>query len=611
MRDRLEDFYEQELFFIRRMAAEFARDRPRIADRLYLKPGQQESGDPHVERLIESFAFLAARIQLKLEDEFPELTDALLGLLYPHYLAPIPSRAIAQFEMDPSQGKPTDGYTIKRGSQLRSREVQGLPCRFRTVYPVTLWPVELTTTYLTAPFGSAARLPASTANAKAMLRLELKLDPSLAWKAMNLDDLRVFLFGDDRTTHQLYELIFNHCTGVFVQEPGGAVGSMLPPDRIQEVGFGRDEGLLPYEPRSFLGYRLLTELFAFPQKFLFADIKGLKAVTASATSPRIDICILLDKADPSLESRVDKDTLRLGCTPIINLFDHPAEPIRLTHARTEYHVVPDNRHGRAFEVYSINSITSTNANTGEITEYDPFFACRHGSTKDASATYWYSKRVPSTLKNDPGTETWISLVNLNFDPSRPADEVLSVSTTCSNRDLPEKLETSGGESWGFELEGQSPLKRIVPLILPTSALRVPFGELRWRLISHLALNHLSITDGDAGADTLRELLTLYDYSGSRTVAQQIAGIESVTSRRKTARITEGQTIGFCRGVEIDLSFDPDKYQGTGPYLMASVLEKFVGLYATMNSFTRLRTKMRNSDEPFKVWPYRVGEQTIV
>ena len=611
MRDRLEEFYEHELFFIRRMAAEFARDRPRIADRLYLKPGQQESGDPHVERLIESFAFLTARVRLKLEDEFPELTEALLGLLYPHYLAPIPSRAIAQFALDPAQGKPTDGFTIKRGSRLMSREIQGIPCRFRTAYPVTLWPVELMTTYMTAPFGSAARLPAAAANTKAMVRLELTLDPSLPWKAVNLDELRVFLHGDERTTHQLYELIFNHCTGVFVQEPGGKVNALLPADVVKEVGFGREEGLLPYEPRSFLGYRLLTELFAFPQKFLFADITGLKAVASRATSQRIDVCLLLDKADPTLESRVDRDTLRLGCTPIVNLFHHSAEPIRLTHAQTEYHVVPDNRHGRSYEIYSVDGITSTNVNTGEITEYHPFFACRHGREKESPTTYWYSKRVPSTLKNDPGTEVWISLVNLNFDPSHPADEVLSISTTCSNRDLPEKLGTSGGESWSFQLEGQAPIKRVEPLVLPTSTRRVPFGELRWRLISHLALNHLSITDGESGANTLRELLKLYDYNNDRATSQQIAGIDSITSRRKTARITDGPAIGFCRGVEIDLAFDPEKYQGTGPYLMASVLEKFVGLYATMNSFTRLRTHMRNAAEPFKVWPYRVGEQTIV
>ena len=611
MRDRLEEFYEQELFFIRRMAAEFARDRPKIADRLALGPDTRESSDPHVERLIESFAFLTARVRLKLEDEFPELTTSLLGLLYPHYLAPIPSMSIAQFTFDPSQGKLTDGFTIPRDSRLISREVRGVPCRFRTAYPVTLWPLELTTKYLTAPFGSGVKLPPGLTQVEAMLRLELRTTGGVPWPVLNLDQLRVFLGGDEKTTHQLYELIFNNCAGVFVQESGGAAATVLPADSIHEVGFGRDEGLLPYDARSFLGYRLLTEYFAFPQKFLFADFTGLRAVTARAATPKIDLCILLKKADRTLESRVDRDVMRLGCAPIVNLFSHHSEPIRLTQTQTEYHVIPDVRHRRNYEVHSIDAVTSTDLNSGATTEYQPFFACRHGRAVDLAPTYWHSKRVPSAIKNDRGTEVWLSLVDLNFNPSLPPTEVLSLATTCSNRDLPGELRSSGGESWGFQLEGQAPINRIDPLVPPTLPCRLAEGELRWRLISHLALNHFSITDGEAGADALRELLKLYDYNNTRATTQQIAGIDSITSRRKTARITGGPAVGFCRGIELEITFDPEKYAGVGAFLLASVLDKFVGLYASINSFTRLSTRMSNMPEPFKVWPYRVGDQTIV
>lgn len=611
MRDRLEEFYEHELYFIRRMAADFARDRPKIADRLALGPEIRESSDPHVERLIESFAFLTARVRLKLEDEFPELTSSLLGLLYPHYLAPIPSLSIAQFMLDPSQGKLTDGFTIPRDSRMISREVRGVPCRFRTAYPVTLWPVELTTRYMTAPFGSGIKLPAGLSNVEAMLRVELRTQGGLPWAALNLDQLRVFLGGDERTTHLLYELIFNNCAGVFIQEASGSASAVLPADSIHEVGFGRDEGLLPYDARSFLGYRLLTEYFAFPQKFLFADFTGLRAVTSRVTSQKIDLCILLKKADRTLEARVESDVFRLGCTPIVNLFSQHAEPIRLTQTQTEYHVIADVRHRHEYEVYSVDGVTSTNLSNGAITDYLPFFACRHGRTNNLSPTYWYSKRVPSTIKNDRGTEVWMSLVDINFDPNLPPTEVLSISTTCSNRDLPGELRTSGGESWGFQLEGQAPIKRIDPIVPPTLPCRLAEGELRWRLISHLALNHFSITDGEAGADALRELLKLYDYSNTRATTQQISGIDSITSRRKTARITGGSAVGFCRGIELEITFDPEKFAGVGAFLLASVLDKFSGLYASINSFTRLSTRLRNASEPFKVWPYRVGDQTII
>ncbi len=611
MRDRLEQFYEQELFAIRRLAGEFARDRPKIADRLAVEARSGESADPHVERLIESFAFLTARVRLKIEDEFPELTEALLGLLYPHYLAPIPSCSIAQFQLDPSQ-QLTDGFTIPRHSRLISREVQGVPCRFQTAYPVTLWPLELSSVYQTAPFGSTVKLPPGLSNVEAMVRLELKLSGSIPWSALNLDTVRVFLRGDEKTVHQLYELLFQQCAGVYVTETGtgAATGTLLPTSTIQEVGFGRDDGLVPADPRSFPGYRLLTEYFTFPQKFFFVDITGLKAALSRCRQPRVDLCVLLKKADRTLESRVEKETLRLGCAPIVNLFPHPAEPIRLTHMQTEYHVLPDLRHRRSYEVYSINSVTSTNINNGAITEYEPFFACRHGLPSNHRPTYWCANRSPSPIKNDQGTEIWLSLVDLNFQPSLPAADVLSISTTCTNRDLPSELRTSGGESWGFQLEAQAPLRQIIPIVSPTTAFRLPWGELRWRLLSHLALNHFSIVEGDVGADAFRELLKLYDYANTRASAQQIAGVQSISSRRKTARVGGGPVAGFCRGLEIEIQFDPEKYAGTGVYLLASVLDKFLPMYASVNSFTRLVTRFSQSPEPFKVWPYRVGEQML-
>ncbi|HVJ66524.1 MAG TPA: type VI secretion system baseplate subunit TssF, partial [Caulifigura sp.] len=514
MRDRLEQFYEQELLFIRRMAADFARDRPKIADRLMLPQDARESSDPHIERLIESFAFLTARIRLKLEDEFPELVNSLMGLLYPHYLAPVPSMTVAQFSLDASGGQSTDGFTIPRHSRLFSHSIQGVQCRFRTAYPVTLWPLELSTTYMTAPFGANFRLPPGLGRFEAMLRLELKLGDNLDWQKLNLDQLRVFLHGDEKTTHQLYEAIFNNCDGVFIRDPASSASVLLSADSIREVGFGRDEGLLPTDARTFEGYRLLTEYFAFPQKFLFADFTGLRQVVSKATGSKLDVCVLFKKADRTLEARVDRSMLRLGCTPIVNLFAQQAEPIRLTQAVTDYHVIPDIRNRRAFEIYSIDEVTSTNLDTGVVTEYLPFFACRHGASADAPPTYWTSRRIPSTVKNDRGTEVWLSLVDLNFDPSLPEAEVISLRTTCSNRDLPGELRTQGGESWVFQLEGQAPIRRIEPLMPPNLPSRLPAGELRWRLISHLSLNHFSISEGVAGADALREILKLYDYTNT-------------------------------------------------------------------------------------------------
>lgn len=613
MREQLELLYEQELDSIRRLAAEFARDRPKIADRLAVEHDTGISVDPHVERLIEAFAFLTARVRLKLEDEFPELTDSLLGILYPHYLAPVPSMAVAQFQLDPDQGLLTNGYTVPRHSRLTSREVEGIPCRFRTAYPVTLWPVEIASAqYHTAPFGGL-RLPPGMQRAEALIRFELRAVGGAQFHQLELDRLRFFLSGDERTTNQLYELLFNHRAGIAVQVHDGRspVPRVLPADSVRDVGFERDESLLPYDNRSFPGYRLLTEYFAFPSKFLFVDLLNLAPVVREAATDRIDILFFLSKADRNLETRVDRETFRLGCAPVVNLFRQSADPIRLTQTRTEYHVLPDARHPRAVEVYSIDAVQTTDRRTGGVVDYEPFFACRHGREPNARQTYWYAKRVPSNVAGDRGTEVWLSLVDLAFQPSLPATEVVNVTTTCTNRDLPGELRRSGGASWGFQLEGQAPLRRIDPVVPPTTPSRLPHNEARWRLISHLALNHLSITDADAGADALREILRLYDYTNTRVTAAQIAGIESVRSQRKTARISTGPASGFCRGVEIAVQLNPERFAGTGVYLFASVLDRFLALYASINSFTRLVTSLKGSTEPFRSWPYRVGEQTLL
>lgn len=212
---------------------------------------------------------------------------------------------------------------------------------------------------------------------------------------------------------------------------------------------------------------------------------------------------------------------------------------------------------------------------------------------------------------DSGSEVYLSLVDMSFDPKLLPDEVLTISTTCTNRNLPGEIRAAGGESWSFQLEGQAPLRKIVPVVSPTSPERLPFSENRWRLISHLALNHLSIVDHQTGAEALKEILKLYDYGRTRVSAQHISGILSVSSRRKTARLSDGLMSGFCRGIEVTLEFDPEKYTGTGLYLFASVLDRFIGLYTSMNSFTRLVTKLQDDEEPFKRWPYRAGEQIVI
>src|SRR5262245_36662985 len=388
MRDELLGYYERELSFLRKMGAEFADKYPKIASRLLLESDKFD--DPHVERMIEAIAFLAGRIRLKIDDEFPEITESLLNVLYPHYLAPIPSMSVVQFALDAERGKLSTGHVIPKGTQLQSRPVQGTPCRFRTSYPAVLWPIEVKSAALdsNAPVDSRGKWE------DASIRISLKCTNEVPFSELKLadekgvrpiDSLRFYLQGEPQLVYPLYEMIFNNVVAVELRgratgqlarmKPDAAVLS-LPPDAIKPVGFDVGDGMLHYTARSHPGYRLLTEYFAFPEKFLFFDITGLDAAARRGLGDLIDIVIRLRDVAPP-RAIVDAGTFRLGCTPIVNLFTKTAEPIHLTHQQHEYHIIADIHRQMATEVYSIDSVIAVDPTLQQSHHYQPFYSMRH------------------------------------------------------------------------------------------------------------------------------------------------------------------------------------------------------------------------------------------
>jgi type VI secretion system protein ImpG len=615
MAQDLYGYYERELIFIRQLAQEFARQYPAAAGRLLLEPNR--SLDPHVERLIESFALLTGRVHQKLDDEFPELTAAMLGVLYPHYLAPIPSMAIAQFELDYDRARLPEGFVIERGSRLHAPPVNDVACRFRTAYPVHLWPVQLTSArYLAPPFPAEFDPPPGTA---AAMRLRLECRSGLTFPELSLDRLRFYLSGEPQVVAALYETLFNHTLRVALRSPEGGRTAWLEPEAcLGQVGFGLDEGLLPYPEASFPGYRLLSEFFAFPSKFLFVDLGGLDRVRASGFLKVADVILFLGRSAPNLEQGVNADTFRQGCTPVVNLFEQTAEPIALTQARHEYRVIPDVAIPHGTEVYSIDEVVGVDPSSRVSTEYQPFYAFHHGTSRSERRAFWYASRNPSVREGDRGTEIELSLVDLDFNPRLPAESTLVVRTTCTNRDLPARLQNYG-DRLTFELEAAAPLSRVRCLRMPTTPLRPPTRRgTHWRLISHLCLNHLSITEPVEGRRVLQEILGLYDFtdqevseSSTAATAQLIEGITSVDSRRVVGWLDAPEGSGFCRGVEVTIGFDERKYVGTGVFLFASVLERFLGLYVSINSFSQLVAKNQTTQGIIKRWPPRAGEQRML
>lgn len=623
MSDTLYRYYETELHFIRRLAQEFAKKYPAMADRLYLE--QDRSVDPHVERLIQAFALISGRIHHKLDDEFPELTDALLGVLYPHYLAPIPSMALVDFELDPERAELPNGFLIEQHSQLHTRPLNGLACKFRTGYPVTLWPVALTAAKLAPPpFPPGLRPPPRTA---AILRLQFECQADMSFSKLSLDRLRLYLSGDNQLIANLYEVLFNHTLQVVfrsLDKDVKAAPIVLAPDQcLHPVGFERDEGLLPYPSQSFLGYRLLTEFFTFPNKFFFIDLGGWQEVRRAGLQKRVEVILFLNRTQPSLEQGVDVQTFRLGCTPIINLFQQTAEPIPLTQARYEYRIVPDRHHDGTdrqpggMEVYSVDAVTNANT-SGNDTEFLPFYSFRHGSDRASQQAFWYASRQPALVKGDRGTEVYLQLVDLAFNPRLPADSVLVVRTTCTNRDLPNQLHHAGDDLY-LELEAAAPLARTRCLRAPTVPLRPPLRRgAHWRLMSHLSLNHLSLSDPVEGREALQQILRLYDFSdpeAGQTLAavtrQVIEGILAVKCQRVVGRTGTPTASGFARGLEVTIDFDAEKYVGVGLFLFACVLERFLGLYASINSFTQLVARTKQGEGYLKKWPPRAAEQPLL
>lgn len=612
MTDELLPYYQKELAFIRRLGAEFAEANPKIAGRLRMTA--EGSEDPHVSRLIEAFAYLNARTRHKLEDDFPEITDAMLGVLYPHYQVPIPSMAIVQCVLDRTQGELTTGYRIPRHTMIESEPIDGEPCRFQTAYPIELWPIELVAAGLHGRPFQAPSTPFST-RAQAVVQLSLQsLNKSVAVRDLELDKLRFFLRGQSQHVLALYELLMNNVLEIAV---AGSASERRPVvlDRqcLRPVGFARDEGMLPYQARSFLGYRLLSEYFAFPEKFLFIDLTGLDRRARAALGERMEIFIYLNRSSADLEHNVSEDTFRLGCTPVVNLFRQRAEPIQLTQTEFEYHVIPDARRPLAHEVYSVDRVSATTPD-GEQVAFQPFYSFKHGSAVRGERTFWFATRRPANHAEgqiDPGTEIFLSLVDLGFDPSVPGDWTLDVETTCTNRDLPNRL-PFGGDQPRLYVGGGAPLSRVACLTPPTRTLRpsLKHGAM-WRLVSHLSLNHLSLEGDAAGVDALREILKLYNFNDSAETQARIDGLLELTSRRVVGRAGGAVAGGFCRGIEVTLQFDEAAYSDHGLYLFASVLEVFLGLYCSINSFTRLVATTRQREGVLRRWPARAGEKVLL
>jgi type VI secretion system protein ImpG len=611
MHDELLHYYERELTYLRRTGAEFARRYPKVAGRLMLEPTKCD--DPHVERLLEGFAFLAARVHRRIDDDFSEVSEALLDMVYPHYVRPLPSMSIVQFHLDPEQGKLTGGLHVPRDTMLYSRPVGGTPCRFRTCYDTRLWPFTVAAAQWLSPH--ELNPPVRAADAVAALRVELKLPPDVPLASLELDSLRFYLSAEQGLAATLDELLCNNVIAVLGRNPAAHDESVvLLPEEIRPVGFGKDEGLLPHPPRSFVGWRLLQEYFAFPAKFLFLDVGGLGPLRARLTGDRIELVFLISSFERGerralLESGVTKDTLRLGCSPIVNLFPQTAEPILLTQRRPEYPIVPDARRRESTGIFSVDDVVAVTPGDAAPLRLTPLYSFSRGGGEDAPEVYWHALRRPRAWRSDEGTDVFLSFVDRSSRFRHPDMDAVTARLTCHNGMLPGRL-PFGDSTSDFTLQGGGPIDRIVALVKPTDLVEPPIGRPQmWRLVSQLSLNYTGLVEG--GAEALRELLRVHVMGASTSAERQIEGVLSLAGRPVHARLESEHGLAFARGNRVEIEFDEEPFAGGGVFLLASVLERVFGMAVSLNSFCVLAVRTRQREDWLREWAPRSGWKALL
>jgi type VI secretion system protein ImpG len=597
MSDALLPYYRAEIEALQRQAAEFAEAYPKLAARLRLSAAAVD--DPHVERLLEGVAFLGARVQHRLQDEFPELTDALLGVLYPHYLAPFPSALVAQFRCAADRERPVE---VDRNTVLETPPVRGEACTYRTTAPLRVWPIEVQEARI---FGLPLPAPHNpdAAGAGAVLQVTLRcVNPEMTFERLGMDALRLFLGPASAAALQLYELLCGHVLSVaFATGAADPAPRIRPAATLTPVGFAPEEALLPWPARSFSGFRLLSEYFAFPEKFLFLDFGP---IPCAGFGNRMEVFVYLDREAPELVGPV---VLLPGCAPAINLFPVACEPTPVDHTATELKVFPDTRRPEALEVWSVDQVRES-WEDGTSRPWRPFYRLVRGNDEgDASTPSYVVVRhdAPAPLS---GTEVAIAPA---LDTTRAANSVLSVDALCCNRDLPQDLPFGTGGTRLIAVAGTAGVTGVQAITPATRTQRPPLRERRsWRLISHLALGHLSVV-GEGGAAALREVLRLYDVGGREETERAIRCLVDVAARPGTARVPGLRPGAFCRGLDVALTFEPRGWQAHGLYLMAAVLDRFLALHGQVNAFVRTRALLRDRKTPVGAWPPRAGGRVLL
>lgn len=599
------NYYHRELTYLRQAGGLFANKHPKIAHRLGLN--WEESPDPHMERLLESFAFLTARLSQEIDDRLPQISSALLGVLYPQLINPIPAMAIAHFQADATKGTLTTGFPIPKETLLFTYAEEGVACRFRTAYDITLWPI--TVTHVDFVSRDVYDIKGYGPKVPWYLRLRLQTEEGLLFSDLDLKRLTFHLNGDRLLTFEMYSALFAQTNPHVLVSNDQKTASYLPMPSLQSVGFDEDHLILPHPGHAQPAYQLIQEYFHFPEKYLFFSVEN---ISTQGASNEMDLLIAIEDAEVIGKLKLHPRNFLLGCTPMVNLFRRTTDPIRLDHRQTEYRLTPDARRERTTEIYSINRVMATLEDQPDPVEFQPYFSFNHKTEKLTSETqhnsFWIGRRSASLQKDIPGTEMFLTFVDLDFNPTLPSVQTIYGETLCTNRYLAEQM-TAGTL---MEIEDRAPIAKIVCLGKPVSQVHAPRdGETLWRLISHLSVNHLSLTQGDASLNVLKEMLRLYAGPESIYRHGEIDALQKLSCKSTVRRIGEEAWRGFIPGLEVSLTMNEHELAGSSVFLMSSVLRHFFALQVSINSFVEVVLHSTRRQGEWMRWHPLPGEQILL
>ena len=619
------EYYDEELRHLREVSGEFAREFPKVAGKLGID--QFECADPYVERLLEGFAFMAARVRLKLDAEFPQFTEEMLGIVYPDYLAPLPSAVVVEFTPDRHEAGLASGFRVASGTSLRSAIPPGeqTACEYRLAHAVDLYPLAVEAFDYLPSVGAIAALGVKVpAGVRSGLRLRLATTAGIPVRDLELDALRIFLRGGEGIAGKLYELLIRDPRALVVRGSGGEIVGVVDANTfVSALGFSEEEAMLPNAPASFEGYRLLREYFLMPERFLFVGLSHFGGHLKRTAGSTVELIVLLGSHAPELEGIVSATNVTLFAAPAVNLFAKRADRINVTGGEREYHVVVDRARPLDFEVFAIEEVKGyLTAGASELVFTPMYQAPVIGSDATHDGTHYTTRRTPRLVSSAQrrrgprsgytGSEVYLSVVDGKSPPINPELHQLSVRALCTNRDLPLAMAV-GRNASDFTLESGAPVETVKVLAGPTRPQAAQaHGETAWRLINHLSLNYASLVENQAedGALPLRRVLGLYADANEPHVRRMLEAVINVSTRPVVRRIGPIGQIVAARGIEVTVVCDESGFTGTGVFLFGAVLERFIAKYASINSFTETVVRNTFGMEVMR-WPARTGLRRLL